>query len=54
MISLLPDKVVPVAFSTTETTDIGVDLGATVSLEYEEEAPFAFSGKIDSVVVSIE
>ncbi|MGJ8584661.1 MAG: arylsulfatase [Marinosulfonomonas sp.] len=48
------DKVVLLAFSTTETTDIGVDLGATVSPEYEERAPFAFSGKIDSVVVNIE
>lgn len=48
------DKVVPIAFSTTETMDIGVDLGATVSKVYEEHAPFAFTGKIDSVVVDIE
>ena len=48
------DKVVPGAFSTTETMDIGSDLGATVSLAYEEAAPFAFTGSIESVVVTVE
>lgn len=48
------DKVVPIAFSTTETMDIGVDLGATVSPRYEEHAPFEFTGEIESVVVNIE
>ena len=48
------DKVVPGAFSTTETMDIGSDLGATVSLAYEESAPFASTGSIESVVVTVE
>jgi hypothetical protein len=43
------DKVFPIAFSTTET----MDLGTTVSLAYVEHAPFEFTGKIDSVVVNI-
>lgn len=48
------ENVVPISYSTTETMDIGVDLGATVSLEYEEHAPFAFSGTIEQVVIEIE
>lgn len=48
------EHVVPISFSTTETMDIGADLGATVSLEYEEHAPFAFSGTIEQIVVEIE
>ncbi|MEM7462564.1 MAG: arylsulfatase [Pseudomonadota bacterium] len=48
------DKVAPIGFSTTETMDIGADLGATVSLEYEEVAPFEFTGTIDSVTVNLE
>lgn len=46
--------VVPIAFSTTETTDIGADYGAVVSPAYEEYAPFEFTGQIDRVVVDIK
>lgn len=48
------DKVAPIAFSTTETLDIGSDLGAVVSPAYEPDAPFAFTGTIDSVVVTLD
>ncbi len=45
-------RTVPAAFTATESFDIGVDLGSTVSLAYEEKRPFAFDGKITSVKVS--
>jgi len=38
-------NVVPGRFSATETLDIGMDLGATVSREYEKKAPFPFTGR---------
>jgi arylsulfatase len=46
-------QTVPVAFSATETFDVGVDLGSPVSLKYHEKAPFAFNGKIQSLRVSL-
>ncbi|MFV0476919.1 MAG: arylsulfatase [Parahaliea sp.] len=42
-------QVVPARFSATETMDIGVDLGSTVSTAYHNRAPFAFNGKIHKV-----
>jgi hypothetical protein len=47
-------KVVPKRFSATETLDIGMDLGATVTKTYEDRAPFAFTGTIDDVNVELE
>jgi arylsulfatase A-like enzyme len=47
-------KVVPKRFSATETLDIGMDLGATVPRTYEDRAPFAFTGTIDTVNVRLE
>jgi arylsulfatase A-like enzyme len=44
---------VPGRFSATETLDIGEDLGSTVSLDYSDRAPFAFTGKIDHVTVDL-
>lgn len=41
----------PIAFTATGTLDIGTDLGAPVSLEYLDQAPFAFNGKIRDVHV---
>jgi arylsulfatase len=41
-------------FSATETLDIGVDLGATVSAEYREKAPFAFTGTIKDVRIELK
>jgi arylsulfatase A-like enzyme len=45
-------RTVPAAFTATESFDIGVDLGSTVSLTYEDERPFAFDGKIEQVKVT--
>lgn len=45
---------VPEGFSTTETMDIGVDLGAVVTPAYHDRAPFAFSGGIERVLVTLQ
>ena len=44
-------RTVPGAFSASETFDVGVDLGSTVSLNYIERRPFKFDGKVFSVSV---
>ena len=46
-------RTVPAAFSASETFDVGVDLGSTVSLDYAERRPFAFNGTIKSVKVEL-
>ena len=46
-------RTVPVAFSATETFDVGVDLGAPVSLTYRDQAPFEYNGVINSVKVEM-
>ena len=48
------EKVVPSRYSATETLDIGMDLGATVTPVYREEAPFAFTGTIKQVSVELQ
>ncbi len=47
-------RTVPGAFSASETFDVGVDLGSTVSLDYFDRKPFAFDGKIGSVKVDLK
>jgi len=47
-------RTVPAAFSASETFDVGVDLGSTVSLDYYERRPFGFNGKIGKVSVGLE
>jgi hypothetical protein len=47
-------RTVPGAFTASESFDVGVDLGATVSLVYDERRPFAFSGKINQVRVELK
>jgi arylsulfatase len=47
-------NVVPGRFSATETLDIGMDLGATVSRDYEKKAPFPFTGTIKQVTVEVK
>lgn len=42
---------VPLLFTASETFDVGQDLGAAVSREYVDRAPFAFSGRVHSVDV---
>lgn len=39
----------PQFFTNTGTLDIGTDLGAPVSLQYYDQAPFAFNGKIKNI-----
>ena len=46
-------RTVPAAFTASETFDVGVDLGSPVSLDYFDRAPFAFNGKIESVIVEL-
>jgi len=43
------DKMVFGKYTLTETLDIGVDLGSSVSQQYEPMEPFAFNGKINYV-----
>ena len=47
-------RTVPAAFTTTETFDVRMDLGSTVSLGYFDRRPFKFSGKINDVTVSLK
>jgi len=47
------ERTVPLAFSATETLDVGQDLGSAVSLAYYERAPFAFSGTIHAMTVRV-
>jgi len=46
-------RTVPAAFSASETFDVGVDLGSTVSLDYMERRPFRFDGRILEVAVKL-
>ena len=45
---------VPVAFTASETFDVGVDLGSPVSLDYFDRRPFTFDGVLESVLVEIK
>ena len=44
---------VPLAFSASETFDVGIDLGSPVSYDYFERAPFKYDGKIKSVKIKL-
>ena len=46
-------RTVPVAFSASETFDVGVDLGSTVFLDYYDKRPFAFDGQIERFEVRL-
>jgi arylsulfatase len=46
-------RAVPAAFSASETFDVGVDLGSSVSRDYFDRRPFAFDGKIQEVRVEL-
>ncbi|TWT46355.1 Arylsulfatase [Thalassoglobus neptunius] len=48
------DQTVPVAFSATETFDVGIDLGSPVSTTYADRRPFPFDGTIDKVTVELK
>lgn len=47
-------RTVPLAFTASETFDVGVDLGSTVSLSYMDQRPFEFTGTIEKVTVSLK
>jgi arylsulfatase A-like enzyme len=47
-------RTVPAAFTASESFDVGVDLGSTVSQDYYERRPFKFDGKIGTVKVSLK
>ena len=47
-------RTVPGAFSASETLDVGVDLGSSVSIDYFDRRPFRFAGEIGGVRVEIE
>ncbi len=44
-------RTVPLAFTASETFDVGADLGSPVSRDYAERRPFEFEGKIDKVTI---
>jgi arylsulfatase len=41
----------PLMFTANDCLDIGTDLGSPVSVDYYDQAPFAFTGKIEQVQV---
>lgn len=46
------ERTVPVAFSATESFDVGKDLGSPVSPAYANKRPFAFDGTISAMTVA--
>jgi arylsulfatase len=47
-------RTVPLAFTASETFDVGTDLGSPVSREYADRRPFRFTGKIEKVEVTLK
>ena len=47
-------RTVPAAFTASESFDVGVDLGSTVSRDYYDRRPFAFNGKVQQVRVELK
>ncbi len=47
-------RTVLVAFTVSETFDVGIDLGSPVSHEYHERKPFKFDGKSRRVDVKLK
>ena len=50
---LTANRTAPAAFTASETFDVGIDLGSTVSEAYSERRPFEFDGKIKTVNVEM-
>ncbi len=44
-------RTVPVAFTASESFDVGIDLGSPVSLDYADRRPFGFDGAIEKLEV---
>jgi arylsulfatase len=47
------NRTVPAAFTATESFDVGIDLGSTVSVNYYDRRPFAFDGQIEALTVRL-
>lgn len=47
-------RTVPLAFTASETFDVGVDLGSPVSRAYYDRRPFKFQGQISDVKVKLK
>lgn len=47
-------RTVPAAFTASESFDVGMDLGATVSLDYSDKRPYEFNGTIRTVKVELK
>ena len=47
-------RTVPLAFTASETFDVGIDLGSPVSRDYSQRRPFRFNGKIEQVEVKLK
>lgn len=47
-------RTVPLAFTASETFDVGIDLGSPVSRDYSERRPFEFDGVINNVTVELD
>jgi arylsulfatase A-like enzyme len=47
-------RTVPLAFTASETFDVGIDLGSPVSKAYYDRRPFEFNGKIGTVKVELK
>jgi arylsulfatase len=45
---------VPAAFTASASSDVDIDLGSPVSLDYFDRRPFRFNGKIDKVEVKLK
>lgn len=43
------ERSIPTVHSSSDTFDVGMDLGSPVSLDYYDRAPFKFNGKINSI-----
>ena len=50
---LIAKRTAPAAFTASETFDVGIDLGSTVSEAYSERRPFEFDGKIKTMNVQM-
>ena len=46
-------RTVPITFSSYAGMDVGRDNGLVVDLEYEDKAPYAFTGKVKKVVFDL-
>ncbi|WP_375154900.1 arylsulfatase [Stratiformator vulcanicus] len=51
--TLVTKRSAPVAFTASETFDVGVDLGSPVSTNYTKRKPFAFDGTIKHINVRL-